>query len=250
MAATPRTSRALCPPTENSLRAQREIYDIVLGAQNAALAALKPGADDVRRRPATCSRSSSTISIRTATISQGQHARALLHSRREPLPGSRRARSGRPRRGRSSPAWSITVEPGLYIPEEKIGVRIEDDVLVTADGYRLLTARLPRSADEIEKIMASAVLLRHPLRHPLRKTFHRRTRIDRVSSPRETSRMGGLIPLGDISRRTRRFPIVTTLIIAANVMSVSAGADGWRRVRGPVVGDSRSISPATAGSPF
>jgi Xaa-Pro aminopeptidase len=48
----------------------------------------------------------------------------------------------------------ITIEPGIYIPEEKLGVRIEDDVLITADGYKLLTARLPRSPDEIEKIMA------------------------------------------------------------------------------------------------
>ena len=49
----------------------------------------------------------------------------------------------------------ITIEPGIYIPEENIGVRIEDDVLVTPAGYKLLTARLPRSADEIEAIMAS-----------------------------------------------------------------------------------------------
>jgi Xaa-Pro aminopeptidase len=48
----------------------------------------------------------------------------------------------------------ITVEPGIYIPDEKIGVRIEDDVLVTADGHQLLTARLPRSVEEVEKTMA------------------------------------------------------------------------------------------------
>ena len=48
----------------------------------------------------------------------------------------------------------ITVEPGLYIPEENLGVRIEDDVLVTKDGYKLLTARLPRDPDEIEKVIA------------------------------------------------------------------------------------------------
>ena len=54
------------------------------------------------------------------------------------------------------PGMVVTVEPGIYIPEENLGVRIEDDVLVTADGYKLLTARLPRTADEIEKIMAEA----------------------------------------------------------------------------------------------
>jgi Xaa-Pro aminopeptidase len=48
----------------------------------------------------------------------------------------------------------ITIEPGIYLPEENLGVRIEDDVLVTKDGHELLTSRLPRSVDEIEKIIA------------------------------------------------------------------------------------------------
>lgn len=38
----------------------------------------------------------------------------------------------------------LTVEPGIYIPEEEIGIRIEDDVLITEDGNRVLSARLPR----------------------------------------------------------------------------------------------------------
>jgi Xaa-Pro aminopeptidase len=42
------------------------------------------------------------------------------------------------------PGMVLTVEPGIYIAEERIGVRIEDDVLITADGYEVLTARLPR----------------------------------------------------------------------------------------------------------
>jgi hypothetical protein len=46
------------------------------------------------------------------------------------------------------------MEPGVYISEENLGVRIEDDVLMTASGYKLLSERLPRDPDEIEKIMA------------------------------------------------------------------------------------------------
>lgn len=42
------------------------------------------------------------------------------------------------------PGMVLTVEPGIYIPEEAIGVRIEDDVLVTKRGYKLLSGRLPR----------------------------------------------------------------------------------------------------------
>lgn len=58
----------------------------------------------------------------------------------------------------------ITVEPGLYfqqddalVPEDLrgTGVRIEDDVLVTADGYRLLSSALPRHPDEVEAWLAA-----------------------------------------------------------------------------------------------
>jgi Xaa-Pro aminopeptidase len=52
------------------------------------------------------------------------------------------------------PGMVITIEPGIYLPEEKIGFRIEDDILITADGNELLTRRLPRTVEEIEKLMA------------------------------------------------------------------------------------------------
>jgi Xaa-Pro aminopeptidase len=56
----------------------------------------------------------------------------------------------------------LTVEPGIYIPSGmrgvprrwwNIGVRIEDDLAVTADGYEVLTAGLPRTPAEIERLM-------------------------------------------------------------------------------------------------
>ena len=59
----------------------------------------------------------------------------------------------------------LTVEPGLYfqsddllVPEEMrgIGIRIEDDILVTAEGSRNLSASLPRTSSDIEEWMASA----------------------------------------------------------------------------------------------
>jgi Xaa-Pro aminopeptidase len=131
---------------------QREIYDIVLGAQNAALAAVKPGAVITGRKD-------SLQAIVTEYINTHGHdkegrtlGRYYPHGVSHHLgldvhdPGDRT----RP----LEPGMVITVEPGIYIPEENIGVRIEDDVLVTRDGYQLLTARLPRTADEIEKIMA------------------------------------------------------------------------------------------------
>ncbi|WP_010631862.1 aminopeptidase P family protein [Sporolactobacillus vineae] len=52
------------------------------------------------------------------------------------------------------PGEVVTNEPGLYIPEESIGIRIEDDVLVTDDGHEVLTSGLPRTTEEIEAYMA------------------------------------------------------------------------------------------------
>ena len=52
------------------------------------------------------------------------------------------------------PGMVFTIEPGIYIPEEKIGVRIEDDYYVDADGKLVdYTAALPHTADEIEHTM-------------------------------------------------------------------------------------------------
>ncbi|MDR4329756.1 M24 family metallopeptidase, partial [Bacillus pseudomycoides] len=47
----------------------------------------------------------------------------------------------------------ITIEPGLYIEEESIGIRIEDDILVTKDGYENLSKDIIRTVEEIEEFM-------------------------------------------------------------------------------------------------
>ncbi|HOQ80410.1 MAG TPA: M24 family metallopeptidase, partial [Candidatus Cloacimonadota bacterium] len=47
----------------------------------------------------------------------------------------------------------ITVEPGIYIADEAIGIRIEDDVLVTADSHRVLSAFIPKEIDELERLL-------------------------------------------------------------------------------------------------
>jgi Xaa-Pro aminopeptidase len=47
----------------------------------------------------------------------------------------------------------VTIEPGIYIPKEGLGIRIEDMVLVTVSGARLMSAALPREAEQIAKAM-------------------------------------------------------------------------------------------------
>ena len=137
---------------------QREIYEVVLGAQNAAMAALKPGMT-LGGKDATSLQKIAMDYIdshgkdleghslgRYYIHGLSHHVGLDVHDPSGPIQGY----ATRP----LEPGMVITIEPGVYIPEEKLGVRIEDDVLITADGYKLLTARLPRTPEEIEKIMA------------------------------------------------------------------------------------------------
>ena len=133
---------------------QREIYDIVLGAQNAALAAIKPGAT-MRKGSGSLYKIAYDYINTHGTDREGHSlGRYFTHGLGHHI-GLEVHDAGDVDRPFEA-GMVITDEPGIYIPEEKIGVRIEDDVLVTPTGYKLLTARLPRSADEIERIMAEA----------------------------------------------------------------------------------------------
>lgn len=130
---------------------QREIYQIVLGAQKAAIAALKPGV-----RMAGPGESLTKIA-RDYMDSHGRdkHGEPLgkyfIHGLGHPVglqvhdPGVD---------GPLEAGMVVTIEPGIYIPEETIGVRIEDVVLVTENGAKVLSAALPKEADEIEKAVA------------------------------------------------------------------------------------------------
>jgi len=139
---------------------QREIYDIVLGAQNAALAAIRPGVYF------SCKgKKDGLMNIAWDYINshgkdhQGQPlGKYFIHGLGHHIglnvhdPGEYCAPL--------QPGMVVTVEPGIYIPEENLGVRIEDDVLITESGYKLLSERLPRDPAEIEKIMAEAAAQR------------------------------------------------------------------------------------------
>ncbi len=139
---------------------QREIYEIVLGAQNAALAALRPGTYFYCK-----SKGEGLFKIAYDYINThgkdlhgkrlgqyfihglGHHIGLSVHD-----PGDSCLAF--------EPGMVVAVEPGIYIPEENFGVRIEDNVLITETGYKLLSERLPRAPEEIEKIMADAAAQR------------------------------------------------------------------------------------------
>jgi Xaa-Pro aminopeptidase len=127
---------------------QRAVYDLVLGAQQAALDSLRPGItlgqlDGIARRYIR-DRSRDTCGRRTCDAyfihSLGHYIGMDVHDvGRYDIP--------------LAPGMAITIEPGIYLPEEGLGVRIEDDVVVTATGYELLSGGVPRAAEAIEALM-------------------------------------------------------------------------------------------------
>jgi Xaa-Pro aminopeptidase len=123
---------------------QRELYEIVLGAQKAALAAVKPGATMPQLNQI----------VRAYLDAHGQLAKYLNHRISHgvglEVHDDPPATSTEPLEA----GMVITVEPGVYIPEERIGIRIEDTLLVVAEGARVLSAALPKEPGEIEKAMA------------------------------------------------------------------------------------------------
>jgi Xaa-Pro aminopeptidase len=136
---------------------QREIYNIVLGAQQAAIDAFVAGKSSINDRDRRDPNSLDTVAYNYInTHGKDLHGQPLgkywLHGLGHMMgidvhdPGNYPVVL--------KPGMIFTIEPGVYIPEEKIGVRIECDFLVTADGMlEDLDAGLPHTADEIEAAM-------------------------------------------------------------------------------------------------
>ncbi|WP_327159148.1 aminopeptidase P family protein [Streptomyces tubercidicus] len=153
---------------------QRTIYDAVYEAQEAGIAAVKPGAayrdfHDAAQRVLTEKLVEWGLVEGPVerVLELGLQRRWTLHGTGHMLGldvhDCAAARTEHYVNGTLEPGMVLTVEPGLYfqaddltVPEEYrgIGVRIEDDILVTADGNRNLSAGLPRRSDEVETWMA------------------------------------------------------------------------------------------------
>jgi Xaa-Pro aminopeptidase len=134
---------------------QREIYDIVLGAQQAAAAAFRSGKSHLRRDQSDSLHDVAYNYINTHgkdlhgeplgkyfIHGLGHYVGLNVHDTGDydvPL----------------GPGAVFTLEPGIYIPEERLGVRIEDILYVDQDGKLInLTGNLPHTADEVERVMA------------------------------------------------------------------------------------------------
>jgi Xaa-Pro aminopeptidase len=137
-------------------RRQREIYDIVYGAQQAAIAAFQSG---------------KSVLTGTGPDALYKVAYDYINTHGKDLKGQPLGKYFIHGLGHSvglnvhdpadysqplQPGFVFTLEPGIYIPDEKLGVRIEDMFYVDQDGKLVrMTSALPNTADEIEKAMAS-----------------------------------------------------------------------------------------------
>jgi Xaa-Pro aminopeptidase len=134
---------------------QKEIYDIVLGAQEAAMAAFQSGksmltgdGENSLNKFAHDYIKAHGKDLHGQPLDQyfihglGHYIGLNVHD-----PGDYKVPLG--------PGMAFTIEPGIYIPEENIGVRIEDDFLVDVDGKLIkLSAAVPSKAEEVEKAIA------------------------------------------------------------------------------------------------
>jgi Xaa-Pro aminopeptidase len=124
---------------------QREVYEMVLEAQTLAVAALRPGVSmrDVHNV---------AVAYFKGKGVQQHFKHGLGHQlgvRVHDVPGFR---------GILQPGMLVTVEPGLYIADEGLGIRIEDDYLITKEGNRKLSDSIPSDPDQLEAYIAR---LRH-----------------------------------------------------------------------------------------
>ncbi len=134
---------------------QREIYDIVLGAQAAAIAAFQSG---------------KSMLVGDTDASLNKVAKEYIKTHGKDLHGQPldqyfihglghyiglNVHDDGDYKVPLGPGMAFTIEPGIYIPEENIGVRIEDDFYVDADGKLIkLSAAAPSTAADVEKTMA------------------------------------------------------------------------------------------------
>jgi Xaa-Pro aminopeptidase len=154
-------------------REQRALHDLVLAAQAAAMAQARPGvAYEAGHDAAVEALTDGLLSLGLlkgslkSALANGDYKRYYRHKTGHWL-GLDVHDVGEYRIDGESrllePGMVFTIEPGLYMPADDadlppkwrgIGIRIEDDVLVTGDGHRVLTGALERGADQIEALMA------------------------------------------------------------------------------------------------
>lgn len=130
------------PVSGKFTKEQREAYKVALEVQKACIDAYRPGvtSQDVREHVAEVMKEKG-IDPRGLTGGIGHYVGMATHDvgpRGVPL----------------QEGMVFAIEPGLYYPEKELGIRIEDTVLITADGCEVLTKDVPKEIDEVEALLA------------------------------------------------------------------------------------------------
>ncbi|HEU4948095.1 MAG TPA: aminopeptidase P family protein [Kribbella sp.] len=156
---------------------QRELYQLVLDSQNAGIAALKPGVPFVAGHKAAMEvvvRGLEAMELLPVSAEEALDPESMIY-RRYTLHGVSHmlgldvhdcaaARNEKYNKGNVETGYVLTVEPGLYfqaedltVPEDLrgIGIRIEDDILITEDGAENLSAAMPREVDAVQAWLSS-----------------------------------------------------------------------------------------------
>lgn len=154
---------------------QRAVYDVVLDAQVAAIAGMRPGEPiDAYHQRAQAALTAGLVSLGAlqgdpeALYAAGAQKPFTVHHTGHFLGLDTHDVGAYTLQGAPRPLEAgmvLTVEPGLYFPVGTpgvdpalwgLGVRIEDDVLITAEGHEVLTAAIPKQAEDVEAAMANA----------------------------------------------------------------------------------------------
>ena len=122
---------------------EKELYELVLKAADTAIANIRPGADH----------NTDLHEVAKSVLDEAGYAEYFIHG-----VGHFVGLDVHDAGDYAKPLEEgvvLTIEPGIYIPDEGIGIRIEDVVLVTKDGAELLSRDIPRTVEEIEAAMAN-----------------------------------------------------------------------------------------------
>lgn len=136
---------------------QRQIYDIVLEGQKMVIDAIKPGIEFKRLNEIL--KEYYVIELKKiGLISNDDEVSKYYYHSVSHMLGLETHDVGRHNEGYLQEGMVFTVEPGLYIKEEEIGIRIEDNIVVTKNGCRVLSDDIIKSAEDIEKFMAGKMI--------------------------------------------------------------------------------------------
>lgn len=134
---------------------QKQIYGIVLDVQKRVIELVKPGVELSTLNASARNWLAEGMQAIGLIKSADEVGKYYMHSVSHFLGMDTHDVGGR--EAKLEAGNVITVEPGIYIPEEKLGVRIEDDVLVTKRGHQVLSRHIPKEIADIEKIRRQAL---------------------------------------------------------------------------------------------